>query len=92
MRYALIDEAYTSRETFNTPDYPVFDLPKIVKEQKPDNLEPVAESPLKLVSNDCIKALEHLQTCNKCRKSRSGDSMLLKFIIFILLVVIFFKN
>ena len=92
MRYALIDEAYTSRETFNTPNYPDFDLPKTVKEQKPDNLEPVIESPIALISNDCLKALEHLQTCNKCRKTHSGDSMLLKFIIFILLVVIFFKN
>lgn len=92
MRYALIDEAYTSRETFNTPDYPVFDLPMTVKEQKPDIQQPVIEAPIALVSNDCIKVLEHLQTCNKCKKPRSGDSMLLKFIIFILLVVIFFKN
>jgi hypothetical protein len=93
MRYALIDEAYSSKGSFSTPNYPDFAVPEQRKDVTPPiEIVKAKESPLELVSSDCIKALEHLQTCIKCRKPNRGENMLLKFIIFILLIVIFFKN
>jgi hypothetical protein len=92
MRYALIDEVFQGGCQGETQTYLYPSTATITNAQEAITEQPKKTLNLPAPVSNCIGILTHIEKCSKCRNSLCGNNLLLKFIIFVLLVILFFRN